>query len=472
MPKIADKRKVLGGRGCVVLYASGTSAGQFFYRELIKGTKSYMTRRIEGVSNMDEAEAAATEVAFELNKKPDLSLLWDKPKGNGSEAPKRDYFSGRVVSRKPRSIPVSQAVQNWLRLEYEKADSGLIRRDTVDKKAGLCRRHLIPYLESKGVTRTAQIDATTFEGYPIYRSASTPLGRRQELGTIQEWCRNYLVKNRYLDSSLLLDKQTPLIPRTVIRQTDLMKNPAINPEDWKIIVNYVRDVWKKESLTSHPKAAGWFYRNMFHHFILFAKNSGMSPEEVMKMKWKQIEIVDEGRINSKGEKVSWEVAYIRTIRSKTQQAREIPVNQARELRRWKQWLDEYIIERDLRNVQVKKDSLVFGNPHYNWRAFSYKYIAKSWVEIRNKLKDQLIGHRFSPHPYTIYSMRSTFIEDQLMKGTPVMEVAEMAGHDVRETQRTYARLNLRRKGTELTLPEIGKKRLESKLVNLFADDWG
>ena len=175
MPKIADKRKVLGGRGSVVLYASGTSAGQFFYRELIKGTKNYMTRRIEGVSNMDEAEVAATEVVFELNKKPDLSLLWDKPKGNESEAPKRDYFSGRVVNRKTRSIPVSQAVQNWLRLEYEKADSGLIRKDTVDKKAGLCRRHLIPYLESKGVTRTAQIDATTFEGYPIYRSASTPL---------------------------------------------------------------------------------------------------------------------------------------------------------------------------------------------------------------------------------------------------------------------------------------------------------
>ena len=51
-----------------------------------------------------------------------------------------------------------------------------------------------------------------------------------------------------------------------------------------------------------------------------------------------------------------------------------------------------------------------------------------------------------------------------------MEVAEMAGHDVRETQRTYARLNLRRKGTELTLPEMGKKRLESKQVDLFTDD--
>ena len=87
MPKIADKRKVLGGRGAVVLYASGTSAGQFFYRELIKGTKNYKTRRIDGVSTMDEAEAAATEVAFELNKEPELSILWDKPRAADQNNP-------------------------------------------------------------------------------------------------------------------------------------------------------------------------------------------------------------------------------------------------------------------------------------------------------------------------------------------------------------------------------------------------
>ena len=43
-------------------------------------------------------------------------------------------------------------------------------------------------------------------------------------------------------------------------------------------------------------------------------------------------------------------------------------------------------------------------------------------------------------------MRSTFIEDHALKGTPVFEVAEMAGHSVIETQKTYARLNLRKKG--------------------------
>ena len=76
MPKIADKRKVLGGRGSVVLYSSGTSAGKFFHRELIKGFKNYKTRRIECVSNMDGAEAAATEVAFALNKEPDPSIIF------------------------------------------------------------------------------------------------------------------------------------------------------------------------------------------------------------------------------------------------------------------------------------------------------------------------------------------------------------------------------------------------------------
>ena len=48
-------------------------------------------------------------------------------------------------------------------------------------------------------------------------------------------------------------------------------------------------------------------------FHLVYENTGMSPEEILKMKWKQIEIVDVGRINSKGEKVR-EVAYVRTIK--------------------------------------------------------------------------------------------------------------------------------------------------------------
>ena len=75
MPKIKEKRKVLGGRGVVIQHQDGTSAGCYFYRELIKGTKSYKTRKIEGVSSMDEAEQKCVEIAFELNKEPDLKIV-------------------------------------------------------------------------------------------------------------------------------------------------------------------------------------------------------------------------------------------------------------------------------------------------------------------------------------------------------------------------------------------------------------
>ena len=152
----------------------------------------------------------------------------------------------------------------------------------------------------------------------------------------------------------------------------------------------------------------------------------MSPEEILKMKWRQIEIVDVGRINSKGEKVTWEVAYVRTIRSKTQQAREIPSNQARELRRWKMFLEDFIEEKGLKS-KITRDTLVFGQPHFGWDPFSYKHIGETWREIRREVSDKLNGHRFSPHPYTVYILRSTFAEDHLLKGTPVLEVAEMMG---------------------------------------------
>jgi len=67
-------------------------------------------------------------------------------------------------------------------------------------------------------------------------------------------------------------------------------------------------------------------------------------------------------------------------------------------------------------------------------------------------------------------MRSTFIEDHLLKGTPVFEVAEMAGHSAMETQKTYAHLNLRKKGREITMPRLGKRKDSNNVNNLFAED--
>lgn len=45
-----------------------------------------------------------------------------------------------------------------------------------------------------------------------------------------------------------------------------------------------------------------------------------------------------------------------------------------------------------------------------------------------EIEPQLKGNRHSLHNYTLNSLCSIFIEDYLLKGTPVMEVADMAVH--------------------------------------------
>jgi len=324
MPKLVEKRKVLGGRGSVVLYGSGSSAGCWFYRELIKGTKTYKTRKLDGVSNADEAEAAAVAIAFELAQSaseapvtPSHSIPYPIP-------PKAD------ARRQRRKENVGVAVEKWLAVERDRYNKNLISKSTLYEKCHTLTAFLLPYLAEQGVHDTSDINAHTFVDYPTYRWKTTAQVRKKELKTIKQWCSDYLFRNRLLNPILLLDKK--FIPKVQLKQTDLLANPAICAEYWKLIIDFIRDEWRRRPLRQRQKSA-WFFRNLFWHYMLFAKNTGMSPEEIFRLKWKQIDIVDVGRINSKGERVKWEVAYISTTRSKTQQTREIPANQARELGR-------------------------------------------------------------------------------------------------------------------------------------------
>ena len=465
MPKIVEKQEVLNGRGTVVLYGSGTSAGSFFYRELIKGERAYRQRKIDGARTMEEAVAAALEVAFQLQREeadPAIKEIFTKSSQRNTE-PKRTHQT-LTIGRRPRQQRIEDSIASFLKEEQKRVDVGLLKAKTKQQKAITLTRHLLPYLQEKGIYYTTQIKEITFKEYEIYRADATPLTRNSEITQIKDFCKNYLVKHRLIDADLLLSRD--FLTRGKVKQVDRMKNPAISEEDWEIITSYVRGQYRQSS-ESLQNFRIHYWRTLFWHFILFAKNSGMSPEEILRLQWKQIEIIDEGRVTSKGEREKWEVAYVYTIRSKTKQAREIPVNQARELRRWKKIQEDYLAERKS-ILQITRNTLVFGNPNNDFKAYGYTNYQRSWREIREALKDKFRGHRFSKHPYTIYSMRSTFIEDHLLKGTPVFEVAEMAGHSVIETQKTYAKLNLRKKGREITLPKMGEKFSPRKQIDLFA----
>ena len=201
------------------------------------------------------------------------------------------------------------------------------------------------------------------------------------------------------------------LPKIEVRQSDRDANPAINPEDWEVIINHIRNKWRKEAYepSKLPSTnqfrkdikivdrkttdkSKWF-RNMFWHWILVAKNSGMSPEEICKLKWKNVEIVDVGRVSNTKAQEEWEqvmgeaqadgveleieapelkdpsewapegtewgreerlIAYITTMRAKTQDYREIPTDLGSVFKRWKE-----ILKKEF-NHTIKGDEYVFA----------------------------------------------------------------------------------------------------------------
>ena len=81
MPQIAQQEPVLSGRGKVVQYANGNSAGKFFYKEYIKGERRYKSKEIVGASTIEQAKELAPQVAIELAQdavnKPSLTTSID-----------------------------------------------------------------------------------------------------------------------------------------------------------------------------------------------------------------------------------------------------------------------------------------------------------------------------------------------------------------------------------------------------------
>ncbi len=524
MPVMRDKAKVLNGRGTVFSYSTGSQAGKYFYRELKEGTKLYRTKLIEGATTLEEAKEKALDVAMEMrdedpHHRSQDAIPEEKVSTKATQALTLVQREEKLISRKERlarevrkkeqpKMTVEKALDDWLKGQKKRVDAGTFEESSYSHKFHCCL-HLRKYLKYKKVFLTSQIKTDTFDEYIEFRYQKTQ--RRQvihrELAVIGEWIKSYLVRFKYIPAHLWLDGQ--FLPRIEIRPIDKDANPAINADDWKVILDYTRDVWRKEAYETttqknngtkverKPEKKTVWFRNMFWTWIRVAKNTGMSPEEICKLKWKNIEIRDVGRYSSrKAEEEIYEfqkegidvisdspepkegdwvpqatmmgreerlISYISTIRKKTSAPREIPCNLAYLFQRWMKFL------KDL-NAEVNPDDYVFAQIYNEKKEPSQARIRQTWRKIVDQLSSEgkLKGHKFSDRKYTLYSMRSTFIEDHLLRRTDIFLLARVSGHSVKTLMDTYERLDIRQRAQELTSIEYGKQKVpEPQVVNLF-----
>lgn len=159
--------------------------------------------------------------------------------------------------------------------------------------------------------------------------------------------------------------------------------------------------------------------------------------------------------------------YIHIRKSKTKSQREVPAKCGRELRRWKDFIFKFITDTKRKHLP-DGDSCVFGNCDNDYRPYSHCFYSQAWSEgVREPLHGQLKGHPFSDKHYTLYSMRATFIEDNLLQegGCDVFYLARVCGHDVKILQRHYERITVRERAGELKQIPYGKKRQQTRTTN-------
>ncbi|WP_413358003.1 tyrosine-type recombinase/integrase [Prochlorococcus sp. MIT 1201] len=446
MPRIHVKEKVLGGKGVVFSYITDTE--KFYYREMVKGTNTYRYKLIKNANTIESAVEnfidAYTELREEIKAiEAGVSFIKNtKDRDNESDISKLNNY---IKKQRQKSREISNCVDDYLSRIRKKVDSGLIVEKTYNDKRLILRNQLIPYLDSIKITKTIQIDNNTFNDYPFWRDAAKST-RRLELIHIKDFIVNYCDRNNLIASGVDLKSITPLIK---INESELDANPPlIENENWNSILNGLKVL--KDNSKSNIRTD--YFSKMFYRWCLIAKNSGLRPNrELNQLRWCDVKRENVGRWSKTDQvmKDKW-VAVIYIKNTKTGKQRTVPTNGVdSQLTQWRKEQKKHI-DKHYPGIEITDETLIFGNPGNGMKQFSYNNYNRYWYKLMEILKGKLKPYVFSDRPYTIYSLRSTYICNLILQGKDIYTTAKLAGHTVSVCERYYAKLDMGSKAKQVT----------------------
>lgn len=456
MPKLHSKHSVLDGRAELITYERDPSS--FYYRELVSGTKTYRTKKLTS-KTLESAQLEAVDAFTSLRLAAPVTAPQNPPISTSTRA-------------------VRRVIQDYLKALSGQVRSKQISESTYDVAESVIYKLVLPFFEKNSIVKTSDIQIDTFQKYVEWRQ-STAVGRwgenegvtkltlQKELQQIKKFVSHHLLPHKLIKAELATDKRFIVYPK--VRGEDLLANPAINPDDWEKIINFVRVEWRGRR---EHYVKGYWSRTMFWNWMLVSKNSGARPEELMKLRWKDVEFEDIGRFSKTAQReriqelqsegipidednleelgqVSKEIAHIVLRSSKTGQPRISSCNVVNVFERWLKFQKAWSKQQGY-TYEITPNSLVWECPYKQGHTLTYSRYKQLWGEIRQKIGRDLKGHIFSDHKYTIYSMRSTFIEDSLLAGKDIFLIAKAAGHDVKTLMKHYERIDPRKRSREMT----------------------
>jgi len=430
MPAYAEKVPALNG--VVFRYEGQTS---WFYRELIAGTKRYRTKQIPDAANKEQAVANAYMALLELSGKP------VKP----------------VQQRQSiKQSTIADEVEAWISHSEKRVAAGLKDEKAHIRRCISLRNHLLAYLNKTGVKYPSQITETTFDDYVLFRRHVAKSTRQTELKEVGIFLRHWLVRHKMVSAEVGLSPT--LIPKVALTSEDLDANPSISPHDYSLINKHIRNTWVPGAHNKNSK----YFRQMFWCLVHLLKNTGCRPIELLALRYRDITITNPKRWSeSQQAYVDDYKATLFIYKSKTGRARDVICrsNSPERLLEFRRFQRAYF--EGYRIPLPSEDSLVFGKPGEMDKTYTHHYLNQVWrQEICGPLKSQFEGNRISKREYTLYSLRSTFIEGCIYDGVDIYTVATLCGNSVKTIQRYYDRHDVLKKAEQIQDIKRGRKKRE------------
>ena len=434
MPAINETIPV--GEGLSVFnYKSGKQG--WFLRQWNKPERRYRIKKIDGATTKEEALANFYKAVVAFSETKQRTNSRTLPTNQGST--------------------LSECVDDFLQTESGRVSADLLTDKThIRRRASL--RIMLEYFETKGITYPQQLDALCLEDYPVFRRSIRKNSRRCELKDISIFLRTYLVQRGLMGADIAMTKH--FIPRIVITDSELDANPAITPEDYKVINRFMRDKWKDKA----EQTKGWFSRNYLYNFVHLLKNSGMRPIEMLSLKRKDITITNPMRWSeSLNEWCDDYKLKIHIRKSKTGKKRDVLCrsNAGQRMIEWLEFQSSYM-RKNYPRFELNGEHLVFGKPEDLLdKPFNHSYLDQLWrqqIFLPLKGRDLLDMNSFSERDYTLYSLRSTFIEECITDGLDIYLVARLCGNSVDIIQKHYDRHDVLKRADEVQAIEYGRKK--------------
>ena len=131
-------------------------------------------------------------------------------------------------------------------------------------------------------------------------------------------------------------------------------------------------------------------------------------------------------------------------------------------KRLREMCDQYRREHELPPLTPK--DYIFHNPYTN-KPYPYTQWQKAWDRMVTHLGDKLNPIR-TDRKYTMRSMRSSYITNQIEEGKDVYLIKNLTGHSLEVLNRHYDRSQTKSRRAEATARTYGKKEEEFDRIDL------